>query len=394
MKSIVIHAGPGKTGSSALQKCLHSNREALAAQGVLYPEHQLDANGISSGHIFSVGHFENKAFVVEPEKVERLVAQFEQSPHHTLILSSEFFSRAIPTLQRLLPQASFILYLRSPLHSFNSGYIQTVKRPPMRTAKIGDYQPSCWLLDFYKNFQHKDHLTIRPYLFDFDSQWSLAEDFLSQIKDLSLSDFVLSSQRVNTSYSFEALEFKRSINHKLVNHADLQKDLDLFLQSLPYQGSYSLTSENVFKQNLAHTIDLLNDFQDSMPLPSVTTLIEHLKNFTYQSYHVQQDEMPHDKIWSLLAQSNPDLEQKLQLLAQDNYLQENCANLLKKIRNNPGFGAVELLRDMGLLFESEHHYAAAHTAMSLAHSLRPDGPLIKKKLKEIEQVLQQDQTQG
>lgn len=52
MKSILIHAGPGKTGSSALQKFLHSHRNELAAQGVLYPEHQLDANGISSGHIF------------------------------------------------------------------------------------------------------------------------------------------------------------------------------------------------------------------------------------------------------------------------------------------------------------------------------------------------------
>lgn len=393
MKSILIHAGPGKTGSSALQKFLHSHRNELAAQGVLYPEHQLDANGISSGHIFSVGHFENKKFVVDPEKVERLITQFEQSTHHTLILSSEFFSRVIPKLQHLVPQASFVLYLRSPLHSFNSGYIQTVKRPPMRTAKIGDYQASCWVLDFYQQYQHKENLTIRPYLFDFDSEWSLAKDFLAQIPNLDLSGFAFSSQRVNTSYSFEALEFKRSLNHKLVKHADLQKDLDLFLQSLPYQGSYCLTSESKFKQNLAHTIKLLDNAQQSLPLPSVTTLIEHLTNFNYQHYYQQNDEQQHDNIWALLTQTNPELSKKLQLLDQDNYLQESCANLLKKIRNNPNFGPVELLRDIGLLFESENDYVAAHSAMSLAHTLRPDGPLIQKKLKEMEQALQQKPSQ-
>ncbi|MCB1675625.1 MAG: hypothetical protein KDI01_05005, partial [Halioglobus sp.] len=50
MKRIVIHAGPGKTGSSALQASLLANSDKLAEVEVLYPKHGLDKNSISTGH--------------------------------------------------------------------------------------------------------------------------------------------------------------------------------------------------------------------------------------------------------------------------------------------------------------------------------------------------------
>ena len=53
-KEIYIHVGPPKTGTSAVQKWLSSNQSFLKKQGVFYPSHSVDANGVSSGNVKSV----------------------------------------------------------------------------------------------------------------------------------------------------------------------------------------------------------------------------------------------------------------------------------------------------------------------------------------------------
>ena len=42
-KEIILHAGPGKTGSTSIQKNCHKHRELLAAHGIIYPG--FDLNG-------------------------------------------------------------------------------------------------------------------------------------------------------------------------------------------------------------------------------------------------------------------------------------------------------------------------------------------------------------
>ena len=49
-KNIYFHIGPGKTGTSAIQAWLQSNQAWLKKNSVLYPEHELDINNVSSGH--------------------------------------------------------------------------------------------------------------------------------------------------------------------------------------------------------------------------------------------------------------------------------------------------------------------------------------------------------
>ena len=49
-KQIIIHVGPAKTGTSALQYFLLRNRNELKKVGYYYPEHRIDENDISGGH--------------------------------------------------------------------------------------------------------------------------------------------------------------------------------------------------------------------------------------------------------------------------------------------------------------------------------------------------------
>ena len=134
MSRIVVHTGPGKTGSSALQLWLSENTEKLREQGVYYPTHKTDANGVSSGNRHKVlEQTESGRLTPSPRLIEKLLGDFERSGTQTLLLSSEFFFPAIAELDCLLPGAEFLAYLRDPLESFESDYNQRVKRHGMQS---------------------------------------------------------------------------------------------------------------------------------------------------------------------------------------------------------------------------------------------------------------------
>jgi hypothetical protein len=47
---LILHIGAPKTGSSAVQRYCCEHAADLRRQGLHYPEHPLDANGVSGGH--------------------------------------------------------------------------------------------------------------------------------------------------------------------------------------------------------------------------------------------------------------------------------------------------------------------------------------------------------
>ena len=92
MKRVVIHSGPGKTGTSAIQFWLNNNRSKLRDNSVYYPKHTTDTNGVSSGNIQAVLSQNNEGvWDVDAVKVEQLLKDFNQSECDVLLLSSEFF---------------------------------------------------------------------------------------------------------------------------------------------------------------------------------------------------------------------------------------------------------------------------------------------------------------
>ena len=90
--SLLLHIGPPKTGSTAIQMALHSSRTALAEHGVLYPGTRMRARSAAAAVLGSgmpVGR--------DKPKIERwhgLVAEIRQTDLPRICLSHESFSRA------------------------------------------------------------------------------------------------------------------------------------------------------------------------------------------------------------------------------------------------------------------------------------------------------------
>ena len=151
MNKFCFFVGPGKTGSSALQLWLSENTEKLREQGVYYPKHKTDANGVSSGNLYRVlEKTESGKLDASPKLIEKLLVDFERSGTHTLLLSSEFFFPAIEQLDHLLPGAEFLAYLRDPLEAFESETVTAYEVGFKSTLADGNVQlnGSAFLYDY------------------------------------------------------------------------------------------------------------------------------------------------------------------------------------------------------------------------------------------------------
>ena len=70
MLKVVIHVGPPKTGTSALQNWLLQNRLWLQQNGIYYPEHGVDVNGVSSGNVDSLyDRNKERHLIFNPDKL-------------------------------------------------------------------------------------------------------------------------------------------------------------------------------------------------------------------------------------------------------------------------------------------------------------------------------------
>ncbi len=126
MARLILHIGHGKTGSSALQSALALSTDALAAQGIVYPEHasfkQARAGQITAGNV-------NGRTLVSTTR-----AALKRNQHDVL-LSNESLIHFFLNDPELLPQVAglcadsrVILYVRNPYDHACSVYGQTVKR--------------------------------------------------------------------------------------------------------------------------------------------------------------------------------------------------------------------------------------------------------------------------
>ncbi len=240
MKRIILHAGPPKTGTSAVQHWLQAHAVELRNYGVSYPVHRLDKNDVSSGNLTEVlERVAPREWRVSPALVERLLKKFETEDCATLLLSSEFFFRILRDVAQMLPTAEFVVYLRDPTELRQSGYAQGVKRHGVTKPFKVNSNPGRGVVNRLRalmEFGLGDRLIIRPYSQELFAGGSIVSDLLSV---LGVEMPVEMSQAVNTSYTFEALEFKRHANHfPLGRHA---ARLDRVLQACNAgQSTYSL----------------------------------------------------------------------------------------------------------------------------------------------------------
>jgi len=145
--TLVLHIGPGKTGSSAIQAWLARVSDDLAGSGVLYPANKQEKQEEFTGNAQKIAAWlarprstvEDRFPKVIESLLEGYISQAEEMRCHTVLLSSEFFptaDRANLEFFRSEAEKYFKLrvagYLRDPYWWLWSSWGQAVKRAAMR----------------------------------------------------------------------------------------------------------------------------------------------------------------------------------------------------------------------------------------------------------------------
>ena len=442
---VYIHFGPPKSGTSVIQNWLTNNQEKLQNSSIYYPGHRLDPNGISSGNLEAI--FDRKAngeLSLNKDKQAKLLREAEELSCESILLSSEFFFERLDVLATAFPEATFIGYIRFPLDGIESAYSQSIKRnlkvKPFKLTK----KPRLVRLDKLNGFVNligRKHFILR--LFDRSAfvGGDLVKDFLTL---LSAGDLVeQKSPNINSSYSFEAMEFKRWLNQFDIE--EISNRIDLFLQSYNsgerkftlltndkylYYRKYFLTKMEAFC--LKHHVDGWSDLKaviEAKPVPNfrkqeisssefermIIALKEHdLESFLvlgeiigkdsnkiYQSEykelltsHVPQNLLVRTKLKKffvkIMLKLKHQFRRKVNKPKNQAGFEVNPNDLREALKIPSSVGNADILREVAMLFENNNQYKEALTIMRQARELKPGGKIIRAKLREYKEKLAEE----
>lgn len=239
---LILHIGSPKAGTSALQRFCMQNRSLLSKQGLFYPKHGIDKNGVSGGHSkLAIALMEQRL----QDAQEMFDAWYEEAKQKdaTLFLSSEAFFNIAALMTPLLAhkRVLVIAYHRNIPDYVVSVHNQIVKRH-YGTLTLKQYVQSLMNgSDEAVNLVHKSFSRIygeweeaagRAFLIvrSYENSGSIEEDFMRRI-GMDDSACVHNEKKVNISYTPDALEAKRLLNHVLAGDRDLDHRIDLKLQA-------------------------------------------------------------------------------------------------------------------------------------------------------------------
>jgi hypothetical protein len=183
---VILHIGPHKTGTTAIQTFMAANAELLSCRGIRYP---IPTDGSHNHH--EVAHAFRQPSLRGPmmTRLRRALDESASTGCSTFVLSSEMFVEHEIPIHDIVEataghEVSVIAYLRSPDGLWASAYSQLVIEPEARrTARIDEDPPpyDCTYSTVLCKWMHH----FRPgtmVLAPFDrTQWpggSLLRDFL------------------------------------------------------------------------------------------------------------------------------------------------------------------------------------------------------------------------
>ncbi|MEW9799427.1 hypothetical protein [Alteromonas sp. CYL-A6] len=287
--NVYIHVGPPKTGTSAIQNWLQANNQVLLEHGIYYPAHAMDENGVSSGNLLALfDRDDDKNLTFNVSKATSVLKDAQARGASALLLSSEFFFKRLTPVLDFFPGARVIAYLRDPLEVIESGYNQGVKRhyqtKKLKVAKAPRTPTLDLLAEQVRQFG-ADSFILRPYDFSLFHGGDLVSDFLSVFSLAKLHES--QSPIINSSYVFEAMEFKRWFNH--IQHQPLHRALDRFLQGYTAgTAKYSLLSAKKRTALRAFFNKRLKTFVDEFAVPEGEQFIEALNSKAPKPYKKQE----------------------------------------------------------------------------------------------------------
>lgn len=239
VRHLLLHVGPHKTGSTAIQIGLEKQAGTLASYGWKFePFATIQGGAHRLADLFSMGRFEDATPYIE----------YLRNAASNVVLSSENFSRLDESQARDFieavgfDQVRVIYYLRNPLARLESAWREQVKHGyrytlvefiagrlarPFNDADINDtlkIQP-------WANAVGTDALDIHLY----DKISDVSAHFLSTYFSVITSEGHAKKNRVNLSYAADKTEILRALagcQTHLLNNRNYEDDIDALREEI------------------------------------------------------------------------------------------------------------------------------------------------------------------
>jgi len=226
-KICLLHIGAPKTGSTALQNFLFSNKELLSKSGWEYPDVNLRGFGHHDLAFLLGGGYPSWALPQDRslEELTNLLIDSVKGFNQIVISSENFFLFPNPSeTSQVLEQSGFppdlvkiVIYIRRQDEAISSYYNQMVKAQGY-TGTIQDYiseSRDLWNYEIQMShweeiFGH-ENLIVKLYQEDELKIGDIRHDFL-QLMNLSPDKFQWPMELANTRINRDILEFQRLVN--------------------------------------------------------------------------------------------------------------------------------------------------------------------------------------
>ncbi|MCR5101164.1 MAG: hypothetical protein K6B41_07390 [Butyrivibrio sp.] len=268
MKTLYLHVGTPKTGTTAVQTFLYDNKEILLKNNFIYekmPYHYIDASDRRNAH-FLFKYIYNNDRSVNKEAFEKRLAEgyeiikgwFEKVDNVFLtdeaawnVLNTEgrdFMPSVKSFADSVGAQVKVIIYVRRQDDYLESWYKQKIRDGLSQSTweEVAGNIPNAIALDYYKiirliaNTIGSENIIVRRY--DRNSfagkDGTIFSDFMEVLGLDYTDEYKLPEGKTNTSLNNNYIEIKRLLNNLYDNSITVEKDQN------PYLGGIgSLCSE-------------------------------------------------------------------------------------------------------------------------------------------------------
>lgn len=427
---IVLHIGAPKTGTSAIQRLLLSQRSKLRSCGFYYPVHGLDSNGVSGGHS-DIGKALLEGDLAKGKLILDSYIQEAKKNNLVLLLSAESFYRFPEQFSKMLvdKRVYVICFTRNPLDSIRSNYNQLVKRhfsnltlkefcnqvmireDPYLTGDI---------LFKWKELFSKEMFRVIPYI----RKGKLSNySEIKLLESIGLPKTIVSTKLrnntlVNKSYTPSALEFKRLVNCSVDrSFSEFHDSLDLILQKYSdesdevWTSTKSLVEPELFEKMNEYFIEKVQRIESTFDISIIDSVEAEEKKidssaFFYRSYSLETvaDYLERsdpflmktlkELVEALLSISSPGyhvlrlsevlrIEKGLNKIKFIPFMNQNEVNVFL----SPNSKKPDFLRELSKICIRHGKKELALDLISKAHELRPTGPTIQEIKEKLEKEL-------